>query len=75
MWTGSLDSSVTQIEPVRFIFCVITLSRECIMAVNPEGRRLLLDAINEAAVCITNELGASAVTFSSITNDRMLAVS
>jgi hypothetical protein len=32
------------------------------MAVNPEGRRLLLEAISEAAVGITDELGASAVT-------------
>jgi len=40
------------------------------MAVNPEWRCLLLEAINEAAVRITNELDASAVTFSNITNDR-----
>jgi hypothetical protein len=38
------------------------------MAVNPEWRHLLLEAINEAAVGITDELGTSAVTFSSITN-------
>jgi hypothetical protein len=53
---------------------VVALSRECIIAVNPDGRHLLLEAINEAAVGITNELGASAVTFSSIKNDRMRAV-
>lgn len=35
--TGSLDISVTRLEPVRFLFCVAALSRECIMAVNPEG--------------------------------------
>jgi len=44
------------------------------MAVNPEERRLLLEAINKAAVGITDELGASAVTSSSIKNGRMHAV-
>jgi hypothetical protein len=69
-----LEISVTRLEPVRVLFCVVALSREYIMAVNPEWRRLLLEAINEAAVGITDELGASAVTFSGIKNDRMRAV-
>jgi len=36
----------------------------------PRRRRLLLEAINETAVVITDELDAFTVTFSNIRNDR-----